>query len=186
MKKLILILLLFPLLVSAQIKTFSPSGSRISTTPAASITNSTVETTLYSEVIPANSLVAGKYFTFRLDAAITTPLINLANLTIRIKYGGQTVAVVNGAGLTIGLQTLSPVTIMGSLVARTNNTQFLPVTVNQPMGSVIALTTGTGNARGLMTVDATQAQTFSITAQFGGLGGGNCSLVTDWFLRSDF
>lgn len=186
MKKLILILLLLPFIVNAQVKTFSPSGSRVSFTPSVTINNSTVETTLFSETIPANSLVQGKYYPFRIDVAITTPLVNLATLTFRIKYGGQTVAVINGAGLTIGLTQSSPVTISGFLVSRGMNSQFLPITVNQSMGNVISLTTSNATARSTMTVDASVNQTFSITAQFGGIGGGNCTLVTDWVLRGDY
>lgn len=80
----------------------------------------------------------------------------------------------------------APITISGVLVSRGNSSQFLPVMINQTTGNTIALTTSNTTARGLMTVDATANQNFSITAQFGGIGGNACSLVTDWILRQDF
>jgi hypothetical protein len=186
MKKLLFILCFLPVALSAQIKTFSPSGTRISYTPSVSIVNSTVETTLFSDVIAANSLVPGKYYPFRVDVAVNTPLVNLATLTFRVKYGGQTIAVINGAGLTIGLTQATPITIIGNLVSRGTSSQFLPITVNQAMGNAISLTTGNTSARGLFTVDSSVDQTFTITAQFGGVGGNACTLVADWVLRSDY
>ena len=186
MKKLLIILIAFPCIIFAQTKTFSPTGTRISFTPSASIVNSTTETTLFSDVITGNSLVQGKYYSFRVDVAITTPLVNLATLTIKVKYGGQTVAVINGAGLTIGLSQATPLTLTGVLVSRGTNNQFLPIMVNQAMGNAISLTTSNTVARGLLTVNSAIDQSFSITAQFGGVGGANCSLVTDWVLRGDY
>lgn len=187
MKRLIIIIaFLVPFALTAQIKTFSPTGTRISYTPAVNIINSTVETTLFSDVIEANSLVPGKYYQFRLDLALSTPALNLANITIRVKYGSQTVAIVNGAALSIGATTAVPVTITGVLVSRGINSQFLPVTVSQGMGSILTLGSTNSVARGLMTVDASVDQNFSVTAQFSGVGGNACSLITDWVLRYDY
>lgn len=187
MKRLLsLFTLLIPFVLTAQIKTFSPTGTRISSTPSVSIVNSTVETTLFADLIEANSLVPGKYYQFRIDLAISTPLVNLANLTIKVKYGSQTIAIINGAALSIGATTAVPVTITGVLVSRGMNSQFLPVTVSQGMGSILTLGSTNSVARGLMTVDASVDQTFSVTAQFSGTGGNACSLITDWVLRYDY
>lgn len=186
MKNLLIAFLFIPFLSQGQFRTFTPTGTRTSLTPAVTITNSTVETTLYSEVIPANTLVQGKYYQFRIDIAVSTPVVNIANLTIRVKYGSQTVSIINGAALGIGMSNLTPITISGYLVSRGLNNQFVPITVSQSMGNTISLTTSNANARGLMTVNAAQDQTFAVTAQFGGVGGGNCTLVADWFLKNDF
>lgn len=186
MKQLLIALLLFPFLASSQVRTFTPTGQRTSVTPVVTITNSTTETTLFTSTIPANTLVPGKFYGFRIDVAVSTPLVNLATLTIKVKYGSQTLSVINGAGLTIGSTSLAPISITGQLVSRSMSSQYAPIMVNQSMGNVISLTTSNALARGLMTVDASQAQTFSVTAQFGGLGGATCQLVVDWVLISDF
>lgn len=183
---LLILTLLLPLLTVAQVKTFSPSGTRISTTPSVTITNSTTETTLFSDIIQANSLVPGKYYPFRIDLALTTPLVNLANVTIRVKYGSQTLTVINGAGLTIGMTSAVPVTITGYIVSRGMNSQFIPIVVSQGMGSAIVLSNTNTIARGTMTVDSSVDQNFSITAQFGGVGANASILSVDWVLRSDF
>lgn len=187
MKKLFFILfILFPFVLFSQVRTFSPAGTRISTTPSITLTNSTAETTLFSDVIEANSLVPGKYYPFRIDLALTTPLINLSNLTIRVKYGSGTVAVINGAGLTIGMTSAVPVTVSGYLVSRGMNSQFLPIVVSQGMGTAITLNNTNSIARGTMAVDASSDQNFSITAQFSGVGATASILSVDWILRSDY
>lgn len=177
--------LLFSLTASSQIKTVSPTGTRISFTPGVSMSGIGSETILFSDVIRANNLLVGKYYPFRIDLSITTPAVNLASLTFRIKYGGQVMTIMNNSTLVGGL-TLAPITISGYLVARTNGTQFIPVTVTQPAGSAVSVSFSNSNFRGNMTVDATLDQTFSVTAQVGGVGLGATSIFVDWVYRGEF
>lgn len=179
------LLSLFALTAISQVKTVSPTGTRVSFTPGVSMSGIATETTLFSDVIRANNLLTGKYYPFRIDISITTPAINLASLTFRVKFGGQVVTIMSNTALVGGLTT-APITISGYLVARTDNTQFIPVTVTQPAGNAVALTFSNSNFRGTTTVDATQDQTFSVTAQLGGAGLGATSLFVDWVFRGDF
>jgi hypothetical protein len=169
----------------AQIMTFSPTGTRISASPGVSIAGIATETVLFTDNIKSGSLVEGKYYGFRIDLAITTPLVNLSALTFKIKYGTQTFTMMAGTPLIANL-TLSPVTIQGYLVSRGPNNQFITGTIVQPSGSVINLSFTNSSMRGTMTIDSTVDQDFLITAQITGAGVGSTSVIVDWVLRTDF
>lgn len=166
-------------------KTFTPVGTRISDSPSVNVIGITTETTLFTDTIPANTLVGGKFYPFRIDLSLTTPAINLSTITFKVKYGSQTYTAITAAAM-VGALTNAPITIQGYLVGRTNSSQFITTTVSQPAGNAVTLNFTNSNMRGTLSVDANTSQTFAVTVQLGGIGAGATTLNTDWILRSDY
>jgi len=186
MKKPILILLLTCIcfLANSQIRTFSPTGTRMSDPAPVTINGTATLTTLFTDSISGNNLTIGKYYTFRIDLALTTPLINIGTLTLTLKYGTGTLVVASSSAL-VGSLTNSPVIITGTIVSRGTNSQYVTMNVSQPQGNAISLTPSNSAMQGTMSVDATTTQTVLVTAQLGGTTSGTI-ITRNWAIKYDF
>ena len=169
---------------TAQVKTFSPTGTRMSDPTPLSVIGVTTLTPFYTDSIKANNLTLGKYYQFRIDLAITTPLVNIGTLTLTLKYGTGTLIVTN-ASVLVGSLTSAPVIITGTIVGRGTNSQYVTMNISQPQGNAINLTSGTSLMQGTMAVDATVSQLVTVTAQLGGTVGGT-TITRNWALKQDF
>jgi len=182
------LLLSFALLLalhgSAQVRTFSPTGTRMSDPNPISVIGSTALTTLYTDSISANNLSLGKYYSFRIDLAATTPLVNVGTITITLKYGTGTLVVANGAVL-VGSLNNAPIIITGTIVSRGLNSQYVTMNISQPNGTVINLPLSSSAMRGIMSVDASVTQNVTVTLQLGGTVTGT-TITRDFAVRYDF
>lgn len=137
-------------------------GLSLIDTPDVTVNNSTSEITVFSTVIPAKRMSTNKAMNFKLICNITTALSLVPNLTIRIKFGSSTLNVMNASVLSVGLSNV-PITITGMVVNKdSSSAQFI-------YGETQQNNVAARNASADWTVDTSTNQTFSVTAQFGGL-----------------
>jgi len=192
MKK-ILLLLFFPICLHAQTVTqrlLTPTGAVVSFAPNVTLANNTgTETSLMGAVkdtIQANTLVPFRPYRFELNCILTTPALSLPTLTLRVKMGSNTIAMVNATTISAG-QTNAGVRIRGTIIATSMTTQIALTEIIQPNGNVIPLTNSNANFYTSLTTDMTVPQTLDITAQWGGLIVlGTASIKSVTFYRSDF
>jgi len=200
MKKLIIFLIVVKLLpvhagITAHGQTITqrlltPTGSVVSFGPNVTLANNTgTETSLLGAVkdtIQANTLVPYRPYRFELNCILTTPALSLPNLTLRIKMGANTIAMVNATTVSAG-QTNAGVRIRGTVLATSLTTQVALTEIIQPNGNVIPLTNTNAIFYTTLTTDMTVPQALDITAQWGGLIVlGTASIKSVSFYRADF
>jgi hypothetical protein len=132
---------------------------------ANSVLNTASETTLFTTTIPAGKMGDTKSLEFCIRCDLTTGALP-PSITVRIKLGSATLAIMSGVSLT-GSLTGKPFLITGSIDNTTNATQEVFGVVQQQAGNILGLgTTGIDMASAQWTVDTTTAQTLTVTAQF--------------------
>lgn len=135
------------------------------------VNNTTVETTLFSQVIRGKAFGTVKRMEFRLVCTITT-LLTAPTLTLKVKYGNSSFTLVTTAGLSLSM-TGRPFIIDGEIVAKNSaNAQSVNIIITQDSLGVITGLTGANAASTDWTEDSTVDATFSVTAQFGTLSAG--------------
>jgi len=147
-------------------------GLRLRQSAGSAITNTTAETSLISATLPAGIMGLARALEFVCVATITTPLVSIPTLTIRVKFGGSTLTVAAGLSLVASL-TNAPILLSGSIAnIDATNVQYVYCEVRQSGGLVsqpISIANGSFIQQAAFAEDTTAAVTFSITAQFGGL-----------------
>lgn len=189
MKKMLLFLALIPLIGFAQNSiSINPIGATKSITPLVTITNtSTTQINLLTspDVVLANTLVPFRPYKFMLLCRITTPLVSIPTLTIRVKFGAQELVLVNGVSLA-GSQTAQPFIIEGYILPTSTTTQIAYVRIDQNPGTALTLTNGNTTLLGNWTANLAINNDFQVTAQWGGFTLGTATLQSLWFYRPDF
>lgn len=183
--RLSLLLLLISGFAYGQTRSLSASGRVISLAPAITLSNTTTETDLISTVIPANSLSNYKRIKFKIYCSLTSALVT-PNLTVRIKFGSNSVTVINGLGVNIS-QTSKPFTIEGIIVNRGNTmSQYVygEIKQNASIGP-LALTSPTYNANGIIATNTETDQTFSVTGQFSSTSATSSLTIDFWEIIAD-
>jgi hypothetical protein len=193
MKKLIYLLLVCPMLSFAQggqlgFPLLTPTGAVVSFNPNVNYTSASfTETSLIGAVkdtIKAGTLVPNRPYRFELYCVVTTPAISLPTLALKVKLGGNVVAMVNSTSVLGGL-TNAGLRIRGVILATSTTTQTVLTEVIQPNGGIISLGNSNANFYTTMTTDMTQNQILDITAQWGGLTG-TASIKSVLYYRPDF
>lgn len=148
--------------------------------PIVSNVISNPETTIYTRVIPAGVMGTAKEMSFNIFCRVTTGVLT-PTLTLRLKLGSGTMVIVSGLGLTASLSTAAPFRIEGAICNYNNSSsQYVWARIHQPTASSpLALNTGSAYMDTEWNVDTKVPQTFSVTAQYGGLIAG-ASLQTKY------
>lgn len=145
------------------------NGSQVlvSNYAAQTLSNTTVETTVFTMTVPANMLETDKGLRVEYYGSLTT-LLTPPTVTVKVKFGGMTLTAVNGVAL-LASGTAKPFSIEVFLANRgATNSQYCLARVTNPgaQGLLIGLAV-TEQVDGTGAVDTTAAQTLSITVQFG-------------------
>jgi len=143
-------------------------GFASSLTANSSLSNSTVETTLFSQTISGGKMGTSKALKFTLYCSLTTPALAVPTLTVKVKLGSTSLTVMSGLSLAIS-QTNAPFNVTGLIVNKSApNAQFTFSQIIQQSASIpLVLTSALADAD--WTVDTTTDQLFAVTAQFGSL-----------------
>lgn len=168
----------------------TPTGSVKTFSPNITLANNTgAETSLLGAIkdtIQANTLVPYRPYRFEMACVLTTPALSLPNLTLRVKVGGNTIAMVSATTVSAG-QTNAGIRIRGILLSTGLTTQIALTEIIQPNGNVIPLTNSNTNFYTALTTDMTVPQALDVTAQWGGLVVlGTASIKSVWYYRPDF
>lgn len=151
--------------LNATVKKISLSSSNTT------VTGTAAETTLYTVSIPANTLSTSNGVRFRIAITDLDMTNNPTTLTIRVKYGGSTVATVSTGAIT---------TTPSNLTGYIEGCVISAGTTSSQEGQGILFVTEAGaslfTAYGTSAVDSTASQDLVITAQFSTATGSN--LVT--------
>jgi len=149
-------------------------GFSLTETGGNTLTNSTVETSLFSYVIPAGKMGTSKILKFEIICHITTPALSIPSLTIKIKLGAAVLTIVSTATLGAAIAD-KPIKIEGTIAnLSATNAQFVYAQLTSASGSGLIfslLSASTVVTDAAWTVDTTLDQTFAVTGQFGGLSG---------------
>lgn len=135
------------------------------------ISNTNAETDLFRYNIGGNMLPIDGALVLRLVGVVSTPLVSIPTLTIRAKYGANSITIFGGAlVLAAGLSSASFVLETRLWMQGASNSELLIVMLTESI--TLAGSLGTSNSRqtqGTFATDSTAAQDFAITAQFSGL-----------------
>lgn len=162
------LLLVLSLTVSAQ-KIRRETGRGFSTTDPAvmTVSNSTTETTLFTDTIRAGRMGTNKELPFEILGVMNSPLLAVPSITIRIKLGSATLTAVNALPVAVSLVN-KPFIIRGKIINKGMNAQVVFIEVHQSQTSgVFAGLDSTSTAYAKWTVDTSVDQNFVVTAQFG-------------------
>lgn len=141
-------------------------GFNIAETTAVMLSNVTTETTLFSQTIPAGKMGAVKRQKFKAFCTLTTPLLSLPSLTIKIRFGSSIMTVTSGLGLGASL-TSEPFMITGEIINKSVNSQVVWARIEQGAATIPLLLGISSSFKGAKwTEDTTTDKTFSITGQF--------------------
>lgn len=138
-------------------------GYSVADYTSATLSSSTVETTLFTQTIVAGSMGIAKELNFRIICTLTTVLAP-PTLTIKMKFGASTLTVMSGLTLSTSL-TSSPFIIEGVIANVGSSTAQIVYAKLTQASSTILLAQPMAYAD--WTIDTTTDQTFSVTAQFG-------------------
>lgn len=150
-------------------KKLGPSGMIVTETTSATVSNSNVETVLFEQVIPAGTLSLSRSIKAEMKCRITSVLLPPA-ITIRLKFGGSTLAIVNGLAVNLNISA-KPFTIE-ALIANKGvaNAQYAYGRITQHMTQgPLSLSSPIYDNDADWTEDTTIDRTFQITAQFASL-----------------
>lgn len=130
------------------------------------VSNTAVETTIFSQVVPAGKMKATGILGFALWGNLTTGLLP-PTLTLRVKLGSSSMAVFTTAAL-LGSLTGKAFFLDGYISNISASSQAVVARVTQASSGIISLgTLGVNAVEGNFSVDTSVNQTFLITAQFG-------------------
>lgn len=172
-------------IAQAQNRALNASGRTKSLAPAVSVSGTTSETVLLSDTIKGKTLSTYKSVKFKIYCSITS-LLTPPSVTVRVKYGANSVSIVNGLSINVS-QTNKPFVIEGVLVNRgVTNSQYIYGTVQQhaTLGP-LALTSPIYQASGTISTDSETDQLFSITSQFGASIGTTTLQIDYWEIIID-
>lgn len=186
MKKLILLLLaLSPLFVKAQTASLTASGYSFSLSPALTLTNTAVETTILNIPIKANTLANYKNVALSMYCHLSSGLV-APNITIRIKYGTGVVTVLSGLSVNIS-QTNRPFTLEGIIANMgATGTQYCYGLAKQSvLTGPLPLSSPNYDAYNIFSVDSTTDQNLTVTAQFSAAIPGTTLVVDYWKVNGE-
>lgn len=147
-------------------------GFSVTDSAAVAVSNTTSETTIFSQVVPGGKMGAIKRLRFSAFCMITTPALSLPSLTVRLKFGGSTITVANGISLAINLNN-EPFMIRGEIINKSATSQIAWARIEQGANSLPLLLGIASSFKGAKwTEDSSTDKTFSLTAQFSLLSGG--------------
>ena len=188
MKKLLL-LLLFPLCVNAQyIKSFNSTGQKIVRYPELTVTNTLGNSGVEKSLLPnpdtifASSVNIGSRYSFSLQLNVTSPLLSVGTLTLKVKLGGSTLTLANGVAIA-GLGATTPIYIEGEVEIKGMQSQIVNARILQMNGVAIPVGGSSITPQADWTNDMTQVQYFDITATFTGVTLGTTSYKSRIFRR---
>lgn len=193
MKRIIITLLLIISVAYGQNITNSlltPTGAVKSFNPNITLSNNTANWTSMlgsvKDTIRANTLVPYRPYRFEVALVVNTPALSLPNLAMRIRFGGQTVAMVNSTLVLASLNNAG-IRIRGTIISTGMNSQIVLTEVIQPNGNVINISNNNGSFYAETTVNAAANQTLDVEAQWSGLVVlGNATIRSVWFYRPDY
>lgn len=152
-------------------------GFSVSQLTSTTISNTTNETVLFSQVIPGGTMGTVKKCIGTILCTLTTPTLNLPSITIRLKLGNSVMLVASNIGLPFS-QTNTPFLINFSIRNRDNNSsQIVYANINYSADTLPLLIDRSKGAFAIWNVDTSISQTLTVTAQFGSLSLGT-SLTT--------
>lgn len=192
-KLLYLILLLLPGYTFAQggqlgFPLLTPTGAIVSFNPNVTISSATTaETSLLGTVkdtIKANTLIPNRPYRFEMYCVVTTPTLSLPTLALKVKLGGNVVAMVSATSVLGGL-TNAGIRIRGIILATSTTTQTVLTEIVQPNGGVLNVGNGNATFYTTMSTDMTQNQILDVTSQWGGLTG-IATIKSVLYYRPDF
>ncbi|GAB3317944.1 hypothetical protein GCM10027299_09350 [Larkinella ripae] len=166
MKTLILFLLLIPALINAQTRREIGRGYALDWQTGSSMTNTTTETTVCSQMIQGNSMSTNKRLKFQVLFAITSGLVT-PGLTIRVKFGGSTLTVISGGAILGSIGANKAFRLEGEIMNTSATTQVVQAHIVQDTGILPLNLSGNGLNYADWTVDTTTDQTFAVTLQYG-------------------
>jgi len=147
-------------------------GFAVTELAGVSLNNSLSETTLFSQVIEAGKMGTVKELGFEFFCMLTTPALSLPSLTIRLKFGGNTLTVANSLGIAAS-QSNEPFIVRGKIVNKASNSQVAYACIEQGAASLPLVLGVASSFKGAKwSVDTSQDQTLSLTGQFSLLSGG--------------
>jgi hypothetical protein len=132
-----------------------------------SVTNTTVETTVYGDTIKAGQMATYKEVNLELMFSMTT-ILTPPTMTVRVKFGGQTLVVVNG--LTTNINVTNGVFRIYVKISNKGSaaSQYAYGLVQQHLtAGPLSLTSPIYDSQGDWTVDTSVDQPISITVQMG-------------------
>jgi len=163
--KRLLILLFLPVYCFGQVATKIQSTTTAYSvaTSLAALTNSTTETTLFSQSLPAGLLGTAKHVYVTFIGQMSSTLIN-PTITLKFKYGTGVLTLATGLSINASL-TSSPFIIEAEIIAGNSTSSQIAFAKLLNNGSgIFAFPVYLGV--GTWTIDSTTAQNISITAQF--------------------
>lgn len=148
--------------------------------PVTSTVVTNPETTIYSRAIEAGKMGTSKEMSFNIFCNLTTGAVAAPTLTLKVKLGTGTLTIMNALSLGLGAASV-PFRIEGAVINTSNSAaQYVWARLHTPSSTVpISLSAGAAYMNTDWTVDTSVNQTFSVTAQFGGLIAGT-SLATKY------
>jgi hypothetical protein len=133
------------------------------------VTNNNSEVTVFSQVIPAGKMGSSKKLSLSLLATLTTPLLSIPSITVRVKLGNAVLTVINNVGL-VASQNNAPFTLDATI--RNKDDPAIQIAYAKMIQNASNGTLLNSNATATYadwTVDTTVDQTLSVTVQFGAL-----------------
>lgn len=148
----------------------SNRGASYTATGTTPLTNSTTETILFTQTIAAGDMGLSKILSFKMVCILSTPLLSIPLLTLKIKYGSNTMTLASSIGLAVSL-TSKPFIIEFEMQNQdVTTTQFAYGFIQQPSATLpMLLSTNDSMQAGNWTTDSASDQIFSVTAQFSAL-----------------
>jgi hypothetical protein len=191
MKKLLLLLLL-PTFVQAQyIKQATTNGVKVIRYPEYTVTNTLVNVGVEKSLLPtpdtiyASTASVGSRFSGTLLINVTTPVLSIGNMTIKIKGGtglGSVLTLTNGLALNGGATNV-PIVINWTLEVKSMTSQLLNAQIIQNNGIVIPINLTNMTPQAVWSLDMTQQNYFDITVTFTGVTLGTTSYVSKVYRR---
>lgn len=155
----------------------TPTGVILRINDAVTLTNSAAEFTLISYMVVGGTMSMTNEVSLAMDFALTTRALLPGNLTIRLKYGSSVLTLGGGALTLLGGATNTPFRLSGILSNKsTTSAQFLRGEIRQGSGG-LSLGQPVSLAFIEPTVDSTQDQLFSVTAQFSAADASNTLIL---------
>lgn len=143
-------------------------GFAVGESAAMNLTNSTAETSIFSQVIKGGVMGANKELSFSILCNLTTGLVP-PNITIKVKLGSGSLTIASALAIAISI-TSKPFIIEGKIVNKDSGSQLVYAKVTQYSNAIpIISSNGVALDSADWTIDTTQDQTFSVTAQFSAL-----------------
>lgn len=192
--KITLLILLFPLFALGQggsltSPMLTPVGAVKSFAPNITIPNSnSTETSLLGVVkdtIRANTLIPFRPYRFEMACIVTTPAVSLPTLSIKVKLGSTTVAMISATSVLGGL-TNAGIRIRGIILSTGMSSQIVLTEIIQPNGGVITVGNSNATFYSETAVNMSSNQTLDITGQWGGVFLGTASIKSVYYYRPDF